>query len=383
MKTAIIFGVTGQDGSYLSEFLLGRDYRVIGVARRASTDNTVNISHLLTDDRFTFVEGDITDFSSVSHIIFEHDPNEIYNLAAQSHVATSFKQPCLTWDVTGKGVLNILESIRIYHGHIYETEGISDDNTIRFYQASSSEMFGDQVTTTEWEDLKGRLSMFEENGSTQHSYRYQNEDTPFSPQSPYSIAKLAAHNLVGLYRKSYNMHASCGILFNHESERRGLKFVTRKITHYVGQELAPWLADNSRYELGRRDPILTGDPANAPKLALGNLDAERDWGHAEDYVRAMWLMLQQDKPDDYVIGTCKSYSVKDFLQKAFSVIGIHDYTPYVEQNPKFMRPADVPFLKGDYSKAKKTLGWTPLIDFDELVTRMVTEDMGVDYESIT
>ncbi len=377
MTTALVWGATGQDGSYLSELLLEKGYHVIGVARRASTDNTVNISHLLTLDEFTFVEGDITDFGCISHLIFKYQPDEIYNLAAQSHVGTSFHQPGLTWDVTAKGVLNILEAIRIYQRYGPD-EGVDKDWTTRFYQASSSEMFGDQVTITEWEAMKDRLSMFKENGDRPEThYRYQDENTKFNPQSPYSIAKLAAHNLVGLYRKSYGLHASCGILFNHESERRGKKFVTRKITNYVATQLIPWVREHSYMELGSTNLIFNknADVSTAPKLSLGNLDAERDWGHAEDYVKAMWMMLQQDEPDDYVISTCQAYSVKELLKCAFEYAGIADYEPYVTQNPEHMRPSEVPFLKGDYSKAKKKLGWEPTINFKDLVTRMIETDL--------
>ena len=361
MKTAIIFGVTGQDGSYLAELLLEKNYTVVGIARRSSTDNTERLTHLLDNDNFLFREGDITDAFCVSNFIMEYKPKEIYNLAAQSHVGTSFKQASLTWDITAKGCLNILEAI------------VAINKSIRFYQASSSEMFGS--------------NLIEKDGE-----KFQDESTPFRPNSPYAVAKLAAHDLVRVYRDSYDLHGSCGILFNHESERRGEKFVTRKITKWIG-ELVGWEKEsaidtpirNDRFECDDGYDLI-GIPQERmfldamrhpsfPKLRLGNLDAYRDWGHAEDYVYAMWLMLQQDIPDDYVIATGEAYSIRNFLEEAFQCIDITDYENYVVIDPKFFRPCEVPYLKGSYCKAKDKLGWAPNISFSQLVKRMVKNDI--------
>ena len=332
MKKALLFGITGQDGSYLSELLLDEGYQVVGVTRRVSTGNTSRISHMMDNLALTLVEGDITDYSSVLRIVEESNPDEIYNLAAMSHVGTSFNQPILSIDVTCTGCLNILEVLREHSPHT------------RFYQASSSEMFGDAIT-----ERDGEL--------------FQDENTIFNPQSPYAIAKLSAHHATRLYRQSYGLHASCGILFNHESERRGGRFVTKKITKYV--------AGLSKYLLEG------GDKDSATKLHLGNLDAKRDWGHAEDYVRAMWLMAQQDEPDDYVIATGETHSVRDFLVAAFDQIGIQDYSDFVVQDPKFMRPSEVPYLRGNPDKAKRVLGWEPKVSFTQLVSRMIDYDISV------
>ena len=329
-KNALVFGITGQDGSYLTELLLGKGYDVIGVTRRVSTGNTGRIAHLMDCPHLKLVEGDLTDYSSILRTIEEYEPKEVYNLAAMSHVGTSFDQPLLSFDVTGKGCLNILEVLREHSPYT------------RFYQASSSEMFGDALT---------------QRGGD----KFQDENTLFRPQSPYAIAKLAAHHATRLYRNSYGLHASCGILFNHESERRGGRFVTKKITKYIAK-LHHYLEGG-------------GDLESAPKLHLGNLDAKRDWGHAEDYVRAMWMILQEDKPDDYVIATGTTHSVRDFLEAAFSKIDIEEYMDFVVKDPKFMRPSEVPYLKGDYSKAKIVLGWGPKVGFEELVSRMVSYDI--------
>ena len=326
MKTAIIFGATGQDGSYLSEFLISKDYFVVGVARRVSTTNTQRINHLLSNSNFLLAEGDITDPHSVNNILNTYkDSVEVYNLAAQSHVGTSFKQPATTWDITGKGCLNILESIRLINPEM------------RFYQASSSEMFGDKLTISHFGD------------------KFQYEETPFNPQSPYAIAKLAAHHATCLYKKSYGLHASCGILYNHESPRRGENFVTRKITKYIAD-------------------LVTSQEEIAP-LKLGNLYAKRDWGYAGDYVEAMWAMLQQDDPDVYVIATGETYSVEEFLSEAFSCVDINDYAKHVEIDSSLIRPSEVPFLKGDYSKAEETFGWRPKTSFEDLVSIMVKHDI--------
>ena len=323
MKKAVIFGVTGQDGSYLSELLLEKDYYVIGVARRTSTPNTGRINHLLDNRNFLLESGDVLDFANIYDILWRHNADEVYNLAAQSHVGVSFKQPVLTWDITAKGCLNILEAVTKL------------SKKPRFYQASSSEMFGDQYTTSESGD------------------RYQSEDTLFNPQSPYAVAKLAAHKMAELYRKTHDLHASCGILFNHESERRGENFVTRKISKYIS----------------------TFDPFGS-KLYLGNLDSCRDWGHAKDYVRAMWMMLQQDEPDTYVIATGVTHSVRDFVRESFKCIGVDDYEKFIEIDEKQIRPSEVTYLKGDCSKAKDTIGWMPEISFEELVSIMVQYDIA-------
>jgi len=327
MKKAIVFGVTGQDGSHLSDLLLKKDYYVVGVSRRASTDNTQRIKHILRNERFELVEGDITDAHSVNNILKTHENvDEIYNLAAQSHVAVSFKQPALTWDITGKGCLNILQSI------------VDLGINARFYQASSSEMFGKN-----YDEIDGE--------------KFQNEDTKFMPQSPYAIAKCAAHYMTRLFREGYDIHASAGILFNHEGERRGETFVTRKITKWIGD----WVKSG-------RDP-------NFPKLRLGNLEAFRDWGYAGDYVEAMWMMLQQESPQDYVICTGETHTIREFLDVAFSHIGIDDWSNLVVQDPEFYRPAEVDYLRGDCSKANNILGWKPENSFEDLVKRMVDYDI--------
>lgn len=347
---ALIFGITGQDGSYLAELLLQKGYQVIGVTRRVSVNTLTRISHILP--KIKIVEGDVTDGFNVSKIIEEFEPDEIYNLAAQSHVGTSFKQPNLTTDITYGGVLNILESIR------YSAR----KDQIRFYQASSSEMFGKNYDVAE-------------DGSF-----YQDENTVFMPQSPYAIAKLAAHHLVRNYRDSYGIHGSCGILFNHESERRGEHFVTRKITKWIGEFVA-WLDKSNLLCSDLSDSgdgsivYASGHQDSFPKLRLGNLDAKRDWGHAEDYVNAMWLMLQSDHPDDYVIGTGETHSVRDFLDAAFSDVGIDDWSNIVMVDPEFYRPAEVDYLLGIPTKAEKQLKWERNVSFTQLAERMVKNDV--------
>jgi GDPmannose 4,6-dehydratase len=315
MPTALITGITGQDGSYLAELLLKKGYQVIGVARRSSTVTSERIKHILDD--ITVVQGDLQDQGSLLSLLEEHKPTEVYNLAAQSFVPTSWSQPALTGDVTAIGVTRLLEAIRFV------------DPKIRFYQASSSEMFG-KVTEVP-----------------------QRETTPFYPRSPYGVAKMYGHWITVNYRESFNLFATSGILFNHESPRRGLEFVTRKITDAV-----------ARIKLGL-----------AKELRLGNLESQRDWGFAGDYVEAMWLMLQQDHPDNYVIGTGETHAVREFCEIAFSHVGL-DYKEYVVQDEKFYRPAEVDLLVSDPSKARNGLKWEPSVSFKELVTMMVDSDMA-------
>lgn len=318
-KRALITGITGQDGSYLAEFLLDKGYEVYGFVRRLSTPNIGNIQHI--QDKIHLVSGDLLDQGSLQDALKEARPDEVYNLAAQSFVKASWEQPVLTGEFTGLSVTKVLEAIR------------HTDKNIRFYQASSSEMFG-KVTETP-----------------------QRETTRFYPRSPYGVAKVYGHYITVNYRESYDMFACSGILFNHESPRRGIEFVTRKISNSV-----------ARIKLGLQD-----------KIQLGNLDAKRDWGFSKDYVEAMWLMLQQDKPEDYVIATGETHSVKEFVQLAFEAAGISDWERYVEaNNPKFNRPAEVDYLIGDYSKAKQELGWTPKTSFKELVDMMVTSDIELE-----
>jgi GDPmannose 4,6-dehydratase len=314
-KTALITGITGQDGSYLAELLLKEGYRVVGMTRRTSTDVHERIAHLVDD--IEFVSGDLLDQSSITSIVRDVRPNEVYNLAAQSFVPTSWQQPVLTGEFTALGVTRVLEAIR------------AADPAIRFYQASSSEMFGKVVETP------------------------QRESTPFYPRSPYGVAKVYGHWITVNYRESYNMFAVSGILFNHESSRRGKEFVTRKISDGV-----------ARIKLGV-----------AKELRLGNLDSQRDWGFAGDYVRAMWLMLQQDTADDFVIATGRTHSVRDFVSIAFESAGLGSYEPYVVLDERFVRPAEVDLLIGDPSKAKRVLKWEPQVSFEELVEMMVRADL--------
>ncbi len=315
MRTALITGITGQDGSYLAELLLERGYRVIGMTRRTSTEVHERIEHLV--DRVEIVSGDLLDQSSISQLIATYRPHEIYNLAAQSFVPASWTQPVLTGEFTALGVTRVLEAIRAV------------DPSIRFYQASSSEMFGKVQETP------------------------QSEVTSFYPRSPYGVAKVYGHWITVNYRESYDIFAVSGILFNHESERRGKEFVTRKISDGV-----------ARIKLGLKT-----------QLRLGNLEARRDWGFAGDYVRAMWSMLQHDEPHDYVVATGRTHSVREFCRLAFAAVDL-DYERYVVEDPRFMRPAEVDLLIGDASKVKRVLGWEPLVTFEELVDRMVTADMN-------
>ena len=346
---AVIFGITGQDGSHLADLLLEKGYKVVGVARRSSVDNTQRIKHLLGVDGFELVSGDITDCHSITSILRENDDvNEVYNLAAQSHVAVSFKQPGLTWDATAKGCMNILQSL-VDLGMI----------NVRFYQASSSEMYGKN-----YDVFKGNHT------------KYQDEETKFLPQSPYAIAKCAAHYMTRLYREGYGLHASAGILFNHEGPRRGEDFVTRKITKWIG-EFVRWVDGKENIITGDQDSIQSLDPIDRfPKLRLGNLEAFRDWGYAGDYVEAMWMMLQQDSPDDYVICTGKTHTIRKFLDVAFSHVDIKDWSEYVVQDPEFYRPAEVDYLRGCNQKAQEVLGWKPKHSFKDLVKLMIESDLN-------
>ena len=313
-KTALITGITGQDGSYLAEFLLEKGYRVVGMVRRTSTINFDRLKHI--QDDIDLVQGDLLDQMSLIDILQEYQPTEVYNLAAQSFVPTSWNQPVLTGEFTALGVTRVLDAIRIVNPEI------------RFYQASTSEMFGKVQAVP------------------------QTEETPFYPRSPYGVAKLYGHWITINYRESYDMYACSGILFNHESPRRGLEFVTRKVTHAV-----------ARIKLGLQKDV-----------HLGNLDSRRDWGYAGDYVRAMWLMLQQDAPDDYVIATGETHAVRELCEVAFSHVGLN-WEDHVVVDPKFYRPAEVDLLIGDPTKAKKQLGWVPAVSFKELVEMMVDADL--------
>lgn len=349
-KVAVIFGVTGQDGSFLAELLLNKAYRVVGVRRRTSTDNIGRVAHLMRDEHFSLVYGDVTDASSVHSVIRRYHPTEVYNLAAQSHVRVSFDEPEHTWHATACGALNILEAIR---------QEQVEPREIRFYQASSSEMFGSAASY--FDNKYHRKEAWSPLGCPERYLPglFQDERTELRPNSPYAIAKLAAHHATRLYREAYGLHASSGILFNHESERRGEAFVTRKISKWVAQVYKA-LIDNKKL----------------PTLSLGNIDARRDWGYAQDYVYAMWLMLQQPNPDDYVVATGESHTVKEFLERALAVIGIRSAEGLYDIDPGLYRPSEVPFLKGDASKARSALLWKPEMSFDALVERMVLNDIG-------
>lgn len=346
-KTALITGVTGQDGSHLADLLLSKGYEVTGVVRRSSTDTTERVDHLTDNCRFHLVEGDITDVSSMSGIMTSLKPDEMYNLAAQSHVGTSFKQPSATMEITGTAVINMLQIL--VDNELFHT---------RFYQASSSEMFG---------------SNYDTNGL---NVKYQDEDTALLPNSPYAIAKTAAHHAVRLYRDSYNLHASAGILFNHEGPRRGDNFVTKKITNWITNYKA-WLKtyyikdDKLSYNDETHTIVDKESGMSYPMLGLGNLEAFRDWGYAGDYVEAMWMMLQEDYPDDYVICTGKTATIADFLTLAFEEAGLDDWSKVVYINPEFYRPCEVEYLRGDASKAKACLGWEPSTDLRGLVKLML------------
>jgi GDPmannose 4,6-dehydratase len=316
MPITLITGITGQDGSHLAELLLAKNYQVCGMVRRSSTENFQRIEHLR--ERLTLYQGDLLDQTSIARVLEQVRPDEVYNLAAMSFVPTSWEQPVLTAEFTALGVTRLLDAMRQTCPHA------------RFYQASSSEMFGKVRETP------------------------QRETTPFHPRSPYGVAKAYGHFITVNYRESYNMFACSGILFNHEGPRRGLEFVTRKVTHGV-----------ARIKLGL-----------AKELRLGNLQAKRDWGYAGDYVRAMWLMLQQDQPEDYVVGSGQTHSVEDFVQIAFDHVGL-DWRDYVIVDPQFYRPAEVDVLLADPSKARRKLGWQPEVSFEQLVQRMVDADLAL------
>ncbi len=320
-KKALITGITGQDGSYLAEFLLEKDYEVYGMVRRSSTENFERIAHIR--DRLTLIQGDLLDQMSLISIFQESQPDEVYNLAAQSFVPTSWTKPVLTAEFTALGVTRMLEALRL----------VKED--ARFYQASSSEMFGKVKETP------------------------QTEETPFHPRSPYGVAKVYGHFITVNYRESYNLYACSGILFNHESPRRGYEFVTRKVTDAV-----------ARIKLGLQD-----------ELRMGNLDAKRDWGYAMDYVEMQWMMLQQDEPDDYVIASGETHSVQELVEVAFDYQGL-DWEKYVVIDPKFVRPAEVDLLIGDPSKAKEKLGWEPRVSFKEMIHMMVDSDLKIVQEEI-
>ena len=357
MKTAIVTGVTGQDGSYLAELLLEKGYRVVGLKRRTSTNTQSRIDHI-DSPNFLVDEYEISDSGSVYSIVEKYKPDEIYNLAAQSHVGTSFDQPDYTFQVNTIGVINLLEAIRRF------------SPSTKFYQASTSEMFGKNVDN---KDVV--LPLGSKQGITGN---FQDENTAFEPQSPYAAAKLASHHLVRNYREGYGIFGSCGILFNHESERRGENFVTRKITKWIG-DFIYWLSSNG-LDLKTSEFDMTGDYISAtgcrfPKLRLGNIDAYRDWGHAEDYVYAMWLMLQQENPDDFVVATGEACSVRNFLSEAFEYADIGNYEDFIVIDPKFYRPSEVEFLRGDPYKAEEMLGWSRRVTFKDLVHRMVESDI--------
>jgi GDPmannose 4,6-dehydratase len=320
MKRALITGITGQDGRHMSEFLVDKGYQVFGLVRGQNNPKTDVV--LAENPALEVVEGDLRDLSSLIAAVEQVQPDEVYNLGAMSFVALSFRQPELTADITGVGVLRMLEAIRIVGG--------TENNPIRFYQASSSEMFGKVRETP------------------------QNEQTPFHPRSPYGVAKVFGHDITVNYRESYGIHASSGICFNHEGERRGLEFVTRKITNGL-----------ARIKLGLQETI-----------TLGNLDTARDWGYAGDFVEAMWMIVRQDEPDDYVIANGEMHTVREFLDVAFRCADIDDWTPYIEQDPRFMRPAEVDLLMGDPTKARTQLGWKPRVTFEELVRRMYEHDLA-------
>jgi len=345
-RIALVTGCTGMDGSHISDLLLEKDYKVYGLIRRSSNPSNTNIAHLIKEPQFETVEGDITDATSVMRIISLLKPDECYNFCGQSQVGVSFNEPVHTFKVNSEGVINVLEAMRL------------TSPATKLYTANTSEMFGKNYT----ERPDGK---------------FQDLDTPFIAQSPYAASKLASHYMVGTYRRGYNLFACSGILFNHESERRSTQFLTRKVTHYLGGLFKSCRAMGF-FDLSELNEsyYFPQKLESYPKLSLGNLDAYRDWGYAVDYVRAAYLMLQQEKADDYIVATGQAYSVRDFVRKAFALIGL-DYQKYVVIDPKFYRPAEVDWLQGDSTKARLALGWEPTITFDHLVERMVRHDTGL------
>lgn len=341
-KKAVISGIKGQDASYLAELLLSKGYAVIGIERRCSAPDYSNIKHLVEHPNLTIECGDITDFGSIARIVKQYEPDEFYNLCAQSFVGSSWDEPISTCQIDFVGVCNCLEAVRLFAPKC------------KFFQASTSEVFGDVVTDV------------------------QNEESPARPRSIYGAAKLGAESLVKVYRESYNMTACFARSFNHESERRGKQFVTRKITDYIGRTfniVEKYAIDNKLTHSTNQVYKICLENGLIKPLHLGNLGAKRDWSHAEDVVKAMYLILQSEKPDNYIIASGKTRTIKEFLNKAFSVINIENWKPYIFVDPKFYRPAEVNLLCGDYSKIKEELGWEPTIKFDELVDRMVKHDI--------
>jgi GDPmannose 4,6-dehydratase len=330
MKKALITGITGQDGSYLAELLLDKGYEVAGVIRRLSVPNTRNIEHLL--GKIKLYDGDLSDQGSLNRAVKDFQPDEVYNLAAQSFVKTSWPQPILTGEITGLGAVRMLEALR----------DIKPDT--RFYQASSSEMFGNNPE------------------------EFLNENSAMLPHSPYAIAKLYAHKMTQNYRDSYGMFTCNGILFNHESPRRGIEFITRKITYSVACVKSG--VKTSKMSNEEKEPLVRDG-----KIKFGNLDSKRDWGYAKDYVEMMWKMLQQETPDDYVIATGVNYSVREFLQFAFAEVGITDWEQYIEIDERFKRPADLTYLRGNAAKAKEKLGWEAATDLKQLIKIMIESDL--------
>ncbi len=362
-QISLLTGITGQDGSYLAELLIDKGHKVVGLIRRSSTDNTERLKGVVDSPSFILEEGDLTDSFSISSIVKKYKPDYLYNLAAQSHVGTSFEQPKYTWGVNAVGPLNLLEAIR------------RESPSTKFYQASTSELFGSEY------DIDGQGKF------------YQDEKTCMYPNSPYAVAKMAAHDLVRIYRDAYDIFGCCGILFNHESPRRGENFVTRKVTKYVGK-LSRWknkksnnvyvdyLEAENRWEeaiqeginIAVKDALSLEESKPPPKLKLGNLDASRDWGHALDYCKGMILMMEQETPQDFVLATGETHSIKELLEVSFGEIG-ENWEDWVEVDPAFFRPCEVPYLCGRADRAKRRLGWEPEISFEELIKEMVREDI--------
>lgn len=331
-KTAIITGITGQDGSYLAELLLTKNYKVIGLYRKNSTNNFSRLNHILDNDNLQLIDFNMDDPNECYSIFDRFSPDEFYNLAAQSYVGDSYKYPYATFNINTMSTISLLESLR------------KTGSPTRFFHASSSEMYGNSYSLND----KGE--------------KFQDENTDFCPQSPYGVSKLSSHKMIQIYRESYSLYVCGGILFNHESPRRSVNFVTRKITSYIGKLVNNLIPNNV-------------------KLKLGNINGSRDWGHASDYVKAMHLMLQQNKPDDYVISSGKSYTIKEFLYKAFKLVN-KDYNDYVVIDPKLYRPSDIEYCNGNNKKAKYFLGWKPELSFDDLIEDMVTHDI-MEYNNVS